>query len=258
MPFAEVNGIKYHYERAGTGCPVILVTGLAGNVSFWSKIVPSLAEHFDVITVDNRGAGSTEYSGEFTIDDMADDIAALAKQLGLEKVHILGWSMGSHIALNFAARYPELTRTLTLVSSYLKRPSRSAYVLRSIGEQYRDGIIGEEVVGTVMNTLLWTESFFRYMESTGRQVKALPIDSKEGMVDQLMAVDNYDIESAAEKVAVPTLSVHGLEDIMTPPVCGDEIAAKIKGCEIIRVPEEGHIIRPDKYIPQFAQFIAKH
>ena len=59
MPFADVNGIRLHYEREGTGIPVVLVTGLIGCTSFWAKTVPMLTDSFDVITLDNRGSGTT-------------------------------------------------------------------------------------------------------------------------------------------------------------------------------------------------------
>ena len=255
MPFAEVNGIRMHYERAGQGEPLILVTGLAGSTAFWNKTVPLLTDSFDVITVDNRGAGITEYSGGFSIEDMADDIVALMDCLGLRKTHLLGWSMGSHISLNLAARYSERIISLTLVSSYLRRPARSAYILNALAESYRNGEISAEMVGRMMNVLLRTSGYFDSAEKAGRCINCPDPGPANGMYDQMSAVEDYDPSLDAGRITVPTLSVHGMEDIMTEPVCGDDLADRIPGCRRIRVPEEGHILRPESYIPAFREFV---
>ena len=141
VPFAKVNGIEMYYERVGQGEPIVLITGLAGDVSFWNKTVPMLSDRFDVITVDNRGAGRTRCSGSFGIEDMADDVIDLLDHLGIFKSNILGWSMGSHIALDLAARYPDRVRTLTIVACYLYRPARSAYILEYLADGFADGTV---------------------------------------------------------------------------------------------------------------------
>lgn len=257
VPFANVNGIRYHYERTGTGIPIILITGLAGDVCFWKRTVPLLAG-YDVIAVDNRGAGKTECGPGFSVTDMADDVVALMGHLGLAKAHILGWSMGSHIALDFAARYPEKAVTLTLVSSYLKRPCRSAYILGIMAKGLNDGTLSYYDAGSFLNVLLKTEGYFAAAEEKGKTVPPAPIGSGRGMAYQLEAVEKYDPGNSAELIEIPTLSVHGTEDIMTDPSCGDGLASKIKGCEIFRAEKEGHAMRPESYIPAFLEFIKKH
>ncbi|MCQ2070145.1 MAG: alpha/beta hydrolase [archaeon] len=257
MPFIEKDGLKYHYERVGSGIPVVLVTGLAGNTWFWYKTAP-LLEGYDVIMVDNRGSGETVSEDPFTIHDMADDVAMLVDELGIGPVHIVGWSMGSHIALNFASRHPGMVRSLTLMSSYLRRPSRSAYILRAVGEGLRDGSVSDEIAGAVMNLLLRTEDFFRYSEENGKPVKTMAIDSKEGMYNQLLAVDGYNPREDAENIDVPVLSIHGLEDIMVEPRNHDDLVKVLKDCTVCRIPCEGHVMRPESYVPAIREFLEKH
>ncbi len=256
MPFAEVNGVRYHYKVSGQGDPVLLITGLEGAIDFWDDTTEMLKDRFTVIAVDNRGAGLTEYEGDFSLGDMAEDAAALVEELGAGPVHVLGWSMGSHIAMMFAANHPELTRTLTVVSSYKRRPSRSSYILNIIAEEYRKGTITEETVGAVINTMVRTEGFFRHMEETGKPIRTAEIGEKGSMLQQMRAVDRFNFGDLAKRISVPTLSVHGLEDIMTPPHFGDELADEIKNCQRFRVPGEGHILRPKTYIPRFIEFIS--
>ena len=258
VPFAEVNGIEMYYERVGQGEPIVLITGLAGDVSFWNKTVPMLSDRFDVITVDNRGAGRTRCSGTFGIEDMADDVIALLDHLGIFKSNILGWSMGSHIALDLAARYPDRVRTLTIVACYLYRPARSAYILEYLADGYADGTVSGGTVAKVLNVLLRNSGFFEEAERKGRTIREIQPPDPIGFKNQMRAVNGYDAEKDASSIRVPTLSVHGLEDIMTESSAGDEISSVIKGCEKIRIPGEGHVLRPESYIPYVMVFIRHH
>lgn len=258
MPYVSVNGIEMYYERTGQGEPIVLITGLAGDVSFWNKTVPLLSDRFDVIAVDNRGAGRTRYSGSFGVDDMADDVIALLDSLGIFRANILGWSMGSHIALDIAARYPQRVKTLTIVACYLYRPARTAYILEYLSEGYAAGTVNGHTVAKVLNVLLRNQRFFEEADRKGRPIRDLPPPDPRGFSDQMQAVNGYDAEKSARSITAPTLSVHGLEDIMTESSAGDEIAAVIKDCEKIRIPGEGHILRPECYIPYVTVFIKRH
>ncbi len=258
MPYVSVNGIELYYERTGRGEPVVLITGLAGDVSFWNRTVPLLSDGFDVIAVDNRGAGRTRYSGSFGVGDMADDVIALLDCLGIRRANLLGWSMGSHIALEAAARYPQRVRTLTLVACYLYRPARSAYILDYLSEGYTAGTVDGRTVAKVLNVLLRNQRFFEEADRKGRPIKEMPPPDPRGFRDQMRAVNGYRAELSAASVDVPTLSVHGLEDIMTEPSAGDEIAALIRDCEKIRIPGEGHVLRPESYIPCVRAFMERH
>ena len=78
--FAELNGARICYDVQGEGDPVLLIEGFGANRKFWKGLVPLLEGH-TVVTLDNRGVGDTEYSGGFTIDDLADDAVALMSML---------------------------------------------------------------------------------------------------------------------------------------------------------------------------------
>ena len=99
MPFANINGIEMHYHEEGEGNPVVLITGFSGDTSFFKQMIPELASKYRVITFDNRGAGLTRYPGQgIRSQDFVDDVLALMDYLHVFKAHMLGWSMGAHIA----------------------------------------------------------------------------------------------------------------------------------------------------------------
>ena len=255
--FVDLGDVRINYERSGSGTPVVLITGLVGDTGFWSKTVP-LMEGCDVITLDNRGAGLTECRGRFSLEDMADDVVRLMDHLGIASAHVLGWSMGSHIALSMAARYPDRVRTLTVASSYLRRPARTSYILDLMARWYRDEDISEEAVASFMNVLLRTEGFFRFAEENGKGVRNMRLGPREAMIMQLEAAAGYDPVKDVRRVRCPVLSIHGLEDIMSSPADGDAIADAL-GCEDrIRIQGDGHLLRPALYIPEYLRFIFSH
>ena len=90
--FADINGIRMSYEDRGSGEPMVLIGGFGANGAFWSNAVPMM-DGYRVITFDNRGVGDTGYEGDFSLEDLADDVVALLGHLELDRVHVLGWSM---------------------------------------------------------------------------------------------------------------------------------------------------------------------
>ena len=112
--YASVNGLKMYYEIHGTGRPLVLLHG-----SFMSAIFyPALAEGRQVMTVDLQGHGRTaDIDRPFTFEQMADDVAALLKQLKIEQADIFGYSMGGTVGLALTIRHPELVRRLAIFGS---------------------------------------------------------------------------------------------------------------------------------------------
>jgi pimeloyl-ACP methyl ester carboxylesterase len=91
------------YDRTGTGSPLLLLHGLGSCKEMWRPVTPLLAQTHDVIAVDLPGFGDSP-SGAETVDGMADELAAFADALGLERPHVAGNSMGGGLALALGAR----------------------------------------------------------------------------------------------------------------------------------------------------------
>jgi pimeloyl-ACP methyl ester carboxylesterase len=94
---------------------IVLIMGWGGDHTAWAFQIPALAAEFDVIALDNRGAGQSDAPDRpFTLADMADDVVALMDELGVRTAHICGASMGGMIAQELALRHPERVLTLQL------------------------------------------------------------------------------------------------------------------------------------------------
>jgi pimeloyl-ACP methyl ester carboxylesterase len=118
MPTAQVNGMTMYYERHGAGEPLVLIGGLGSDITLFTPIISRLAQRYQVVAFDNRGAGRTDKPDTpYTIAMMADDTAGLMTALSVERAHVLGISMGGRIALELALRYPARIGRLVLVST---------------------------------------------------------------------------------------------------------------------------------------------
>jgi pimeloyl-ACP methyl ester carboxylesterase len=115
VPALRVNGVELYYELSGSGEPLVLVHGSWGDHHNWDPVVAPLASSFHVLTYDRRGHSRSERpTGQGSVLEDADDLAALIEELGLAPAHVAGNSFGAAIALRAAIRRPDVFRTLTV------------------------------------------------------------------------------------------------------------------------------------------------
>jgi len=115
--YAEVNGLEMYYEVHGAGRPLVVLHGAYMTIGTMGEIVPSLAETRQVVAVELQGHGHTaDVDRPLSYEQMADDVAALMRHLGIEQGDVFGFSMGGGVALQAAIRHPELVRKLVVAS----------------------------------------------------------------------------------------------------------------------------------------------
>jgi pimeloyl-ACP methyl ester carboxylesterase len=113
--YASVNGIQMYYEIHGAGRPLVLLHGAFGS----ANVFPALAKDRQVIAVELQGHGHTaDADRPLAHEQMADDTAALLKQLKIEQADFFGYSMGGNVALAIAIRHPKLVRKLAVNGSH--------------------------------------------------------------------------------------------------------------------------------------------
>ncbi|MEU8899407.1 alpha/beta hydrolase [Nocardia sp. NPDC048505] len=117
--YAEINGGRIYYETHGTGAPLILLHGglVTGEATF-GAMVPELAKTRQVVLVDLQAHGhSPDFDRPLSYEALADDVAALTEHLALGRADVLGYSLGGGVALQMAARTPELVDRLIIASA---------------------------------------------------------------------------------------------------------------------------------------------
>jgi pimeloyl-ACP methyl ester carboxylesterase len=117
---AQVNDVNLHYQIGGEGSPVVLVHGYAETGHMWRPVMADLAKAHTVIVPDLRGAGGSEKPATgYDKKTLAQDLHALVKSLGFEKVTVVGHDIGLMVAYAYAAQYPDETDRVVLMDAFL-------------------------------------------------------------------------------------------------------------------------------------------
>ncbi len=109
--FVRVQGYTVHYVESGAGAPVLLIPGAFTTYRAWDRMVPGVAVAYRVLAVDYLGIGDSdkpESGFGYTVEEQAEVMAGMLRSLGLTGVHVVGASYGGAVALDLAARHPEL------------------------------------------------------------------------------------------------------------------------------------------------------
>src|SRR6476469_5644647 len=117
MAWAELSDVRCYYEVLGHGDPLLLISGLGLTCRTWEQVAPELAQHFSLILLDNRGIGQSQAKRPpRSLADYSADVVELLDELQLDRVHVLGLSLGGIIAQRVAVDHPGRVDRLVLVS----------------------------------------------------------------------------------------------------------------------------------------------
>ena len=273
MPRAHGNGVELEYETVGdpAGRPLLLVQGLGAQlISVEDGLCQELASRgFLVIRYDNRDAGLSTWfdharpvnlaaiwggdhaSLAYTLEDMADDAAAVLDAAGAAAAHVAGISLGGMIAQLLATRYPDRVLSLASIMSTtgdraVGRPTgEAARVLMSSMPGERDAFV-EQAVANARAVSAGTA--FPFDADGVRRGAARNFDRAnhpKGVGRQFAAIlAAGDRTPALGDIRVPTLVVHGEEDQVIQVSGGEATAAAIPGARLLRVPGLGHELPP--------------
>ena len=134
MGLIDANGTTLYYERRGHGTAVVFVSGATGDAGHWAAVADVLSSEFMVVTYDRRGNSRSPRAPDWmatTVDEQADDAAALIRRLQLEPVIALGTSAGAGIVVNVALRHPSVLRGVVLHEPVFQSGVTDADVVRA-------------------------------------------------------------------------------------------------------------------------------
>ncbi len=200
--YASVNGLNMYYEIHGAGRPLVLLHGAYMTIpSAWGKLLPTLAETRQVIAVELQGHGRTaDIDRPLDYEQMADDTAALLREIGVENADIFGYSMGGGAALQLAIRHSHLVRNLVVASATYKSEGIYPEVLAMI----------ETITPDVFAGSPWEAEYLRLAPN--------PHDFPT-LVAKLTQLDGEIQDWPAEdirKIRAPTLIIIGDSDVVRP------------------------------------------
>ncbi len=127
--YSEVNGIKMYYEIYGQGKPLVLIHGGGSTIqTTFGRVIPMLARHRKVIAIDLQAHGRTsDRNKDLSFEQDADDVAALLKNLGIDKADFFGFSNGGTTTVQVAIRHAGIVDKIVLGSALCKRNGMPAW-----------------------------------------------------------------------------------------------------------------------------------
>jgi pimeloyl-ACP methyl ester carboxylesterase len=248
MPKIKANNIEIYYEVHGAGEPLVLISGIGYPLWQWHKMVPYLAEHFQVITFDNRGVGQTDKpTGPYSAQMLAADTSGLLDELGIEKAVIMGHSMGGFIAQSLALDFPEKVSKLILCSTNFGGPNHIPITPEAIAvlsdttsdplTRFTNGLKVSTAPG-------WADANPEMVKEWIEWRVVNPLDVAAYQAQMAIGLGLMSEEAAFEKklsrISVPTLILFGAHDKVVPPENAELIQKQIRGSQVAIIPDAGH------------------
>jgi 3-oxoadipate enol-lactonase len=266
--FAQTkDALKLRYEIRGQGEPLALIMGFGGSGRAWGEaFLTAIERRFRILLIDNRGTGESDPAErEFTLADMAADIAAVLDHAATPHAHIFGVSMGGMIAQEFALSYPERTRGLVLgctncgaSHSIQADPAAIANLIPAPGmdpiEQARRAFsvaCGKAFLNSERGQSILTQAI--------AEMGNYPITPMQTFMRQGQAIGGFDSFARLGQIKAPTLIIHGDDDSIIPYANADVIHGAIAGSKKHTLNAAGHIFfleMPDEAVRAAGDFLS--
>ncbi|WP_394218561.1 2-succinyl-6-hydroxy-2,4-cyclohexadiene-1-carboxylate synthase [Halobacillus trueperi] len=175
----KVNGREYWLQDEGEGQALILLHGFTGRTSTFDSITSRFEKSYRLIKVDLPGHGKTGSIGMITMERFCRDLKSMLDQLGLEKVSLLGYSLGGRTALSFAMLYPEYVDRLILESASPGLPTTEEQLARQAKDKGLSEKLLEEGVESFVD--FWESLPLFYSQQT------LPDEMKKALREERLS-----------------------------------------------------------------------
>jgi 3-oxoadipate enol-lactonase len=230
--------VSYTVDGAADAPVVVLSNSLGASRGMWDPQVPALAERYRVVTYDTRGHGeSPAPAGPYSLDDLVDDLVALLDEVGAERAHVAGLSLGGMTAMRLAAREPGRVDRLALLCTSAK-PDPQPFLDRAAA--VRSG--GTAPLAPTVASRWVTPPFAAEHPDLVARLEAMIAGSDdEGYAACCEVVAAVDLREDLGRIAAPTLVVSGAEDPALPPPHQQVIADGIPGAELLTVSPGAHL-----------------
>lgn len=222
---ARFGTYKLVYRVLGSGPPVVLVHGLSGSGHWWKRNIAEFAQHFSVYVVELVGYGNNRSWRPVKIETTAEALARFVATLPGGRAHLVGHSMGGHIATHLAARFPERVDRLVLASaSGMVNTNLVKMALRLPGEGRRAAFDFAPVLAF-------------------DALRAGPLNLLLSTLDIL----SNDVSDALATIAAPTLLVWGTNDVLVPLAVGEAVLKHLPpGTRLELIEGAGHVVMWDR------------
>ncbi|PYE20916.1 pimeloyl-ACP methyl ester carboxylesterase [Williamsia limnetica] len=274
VQFATLHGYKRAYRRAGSGPAVLLLHGIGDNSLAWEPLFAQLSEEYTVIAPDFLGHGfSDRPRADYSVSAFANGMRDLLTYLDIERVTVVGHSLGGGVAGQFAYQYPELVERLVLVGTggvtkdvnpalrALSLPF-SEYILglMSIPAVFATFSTAAKSLQNLIPTTLFTDNneivrvLERMPEKGSAEVFARTLRSAVDWRGQVVTM----LDRCYLSAAIPTLIVWGSDDQVIPVAHAHMLHSAMPGSQLEVFDGAGHFPfrdDPERFLDLFFTFV---
>lgn len=262
--FLHVNHITICIDDSGDidKEPLFLYHGLVESKEKMYSIREMFKDQYRVITVDARGHGGSTRPNQYTLTDHVQDFHQLVHQLGFKKVNLLGYSMGSYIALAAAEEdCHDIDHLVLVCTKPAGKTSSIAHLMATAG--YDLATATKEQIKQVITKATYAPASFDHL--TEIKARRHLARAKEPLTAPQKAAENasitgFDNSTALDKVTCKTLVIAAEYDGINKPAWGKKVAQGVPGAQYIEIKNAGHAVpfeQPSKFHRVVEQFL-KH
>jgi pimeloyl-ACP methyl ester esterase len=266
MSFIKTSaGVEIYYEETGQGCPLVMLHGWSMSNRVW-RFQKELADSCRLVIPDLRGHGrSSAPAAGYLLENLAGDVVALFERLELTNAVLLGWSLGSQVALAAFPKLQERLASLVLVGATPRFTATDGHPwglptteLRGIGLRLRRNFTG--TMGEFFRGMFAAEELSREQENLIAREIVMAGHLPKPAVTQatLNILASADLRAILPEIRLPVLIIHGSADAVCPPGAARYLAERLPDARLVMLDGAGHapfLSRPDEFNAILRKFL---
>lgn len=238
MPYVHVNNIDLYYVDSGAGDPLIFVHGWGTSGRVWDQQARYFRDRNRVLQLDWRGNGRSEATSEGnTILQVASDIGQFIEKLNLNRVTLVGTSMGSSFVLETARQWPERLKMVVTVNGIYHLGA-----LHTEGNNKIQSMLDALEIERIPTLMAMASSWYEGEEAEAYTfwARSQLIESSPHIVELYADHRGYDPRAFVKEIEVPIILIHGAKDATVPVDIPMEISEILNGAPLHIIEEAGH------------------
>lgn len=273
MSFTErtvrVNGITLHYLDWGPAeaPPVVLLHGITGHARVWDHLAERLLPGRRVLALDQRGHGDSDPApdDDYRVGAMADDVAAFAGSLRLDRFALVGHSMGGRIAIKYAADHSARLERLVIIDIGPDINLAGLQRVRGMMANAPERIESEEWAVEYIRRANPLQNVDMLRERVRHGLRRLPDGEltwkyAKGLRDMMREGrrDAVDLWEPLPRIPCPTLIVRGAESDILAPEVAKKMAERLPDGRVVEIEGAGHTVpadRPEEFVREIRAFL---
>lgn len=215
MPFTTREGVRLYWRLDGASDrpALVLLNSIGTDMGLWDAAVPHLLPAFRLLRIDARGHGASDApTGDYSLAGLAEDVAAIMSDAGIDRAAVAGVSLGGMVAMQLALDHPDRVSALALICTSATMDSASWAARIETVRGQGTAAIAEMAVGRFLS-VPFVE---RHPEIADSLTRAIAAQSDDGYAGAGAAIRDMVLADRIAAIAVPALVVTGEDDISTP------------------------------------------